>query len=298
MGNNPGKIIQEELRKTKYSYEIIEKNRNLITKHQFDKIIVDEIGNFNFNVLEYLYTSNQINELFYHHHTYNIKNELLPPISIAIIKYAEHDTNTKILNKPIDKKTFIDYLIDKADINKVGNNNLSPLMYACIYKKLYIVQKLIDSGANINYTIDLPDNKKVTALHLICSEKGHDSNIDNIIKLLVDCGADVNCGKFTPFELACHFRNLEIIKFMFDKGGKINQSLIDTIDECDDDVKLFIKGKTQYKQCPVCRNSTRFHKIYTNGSVIECCVCFEKKENMFAGIECGNIICGDCVEKI
>lgn len=71
------------------------------------------------------------------------------------------------------------------------------------------------------------DDDEYTALHFVCylDYDGHIENTEDLIKFLIDCGADVNfvdaVGN-TPIFYACESENLGYVKLLIDAGANVN----------------------------------------------------------------------------
>lgn len=105
-----------------------------------------------------------------------------------------------------------------ADVNFIYNNKITPLMIAIFYNETtYIAELLIEHGANVNY-------KTPTATLLDLAIK---HGKDNMIKLLVNSGADVNSETdigVIPLNYAVQ-NNLSanIIRFLIKNGADVNR---------------------------------------------------------------------------
>lgn len=100
-----------------------------------------------------------------------------------------------IMKKKIEERDgWLKFLVKKgADINELDNNGLSPLHYAVLSdNKKGFLDILLDNGANINEC-----SKNMSPLHMAMvkfhqsSHKYDEKNLTNIIRLLIEKGADV-----------------------------------------------------------------------------------------------------------
>jgi len=144
----------------------------------------------NFNIVKLLIDNNaDVNNI------YNIVKESILDLAIEI-------DNKDIINLLKEKgaKTF--YALNKAlfdkdltveeaneliengvDINQIDIQGVTPLMYACFYKKYKLARFLIEKGADV----DLKGKLCVTPLRVACRYKDFE-----LAKLLIDNNADVN----------------------------------------------------------------------------------------------------------
>jgi ankyrin repeat protein len=109
-----------------------------------------------------------------------------------------------------------------ADINIIGNHELTPLHRACRAGHESVVTMLIDRGAHLNIT----DGEGYTPLHLACAN-GHEA----VVTILIDGGADLHVidgDGWTPLHAVCiaiAYRNrtdealLEIIRVLILNGA-------------------------------------------------------------------------------
>mmetsp|Transcript_16589 Transcript_16589/g.14432 ORF Transcript_16589/g.14432 Transcript_16589/m.14432 type:complete len:97 (+) Transcript_16589:460-750(+) len=72
----------------------------------------------------------------------------------------------------------------RADVNTKGDNDWTPLHFACLNGNIDLINLLLYNEANI----DAETTLKFTPL-IIASQKGH----EEIVQLLINSGADVNC---------------------------------------------------------------------------------------------------------
>lgn len=164
------------------------------------------MNKYNTNLLKYLYETNQFNDLFY---DYN-RIMTMPLITFAIVNRLFMCSNS-------ENKEFKEFLYAKSDINRTDyyshefrensnileeknrslyNNNVkTPLMYVCESNDIKNIKEIINLKPNINYMN--PNN--ITALHIACKKIGNEPDINKIIELLVDSGADVNIGEKNSF---------------------------------------------------------------------------------------------------
>jgi ankyrin repeat protein len=136
-------------------------------------------------------------------------------------------------------QNIIELLLEKGANINTTKGKLTPLMMAAKKGHYDLCKFLIEKGADVNGNVDNDDDDDVddddadddagswvstfarfdnsTALILACQ-----NNHSEIIKLLVDNGAEVNVknkGGFTPFMSS---DDIEIRKFLLEKGAEIN----------------------------------------------------------------------------
>ena len=140
---------------------------------------------------------------------------------------------------------YIQFLIDSgADINYEGNNQYTPLMQAIISGTIYrleLIKFLLDKGAN-NFEFYEEDNG-YNAIHFAVNiGSSYKNNIENevyqIVKLLVDAGANVNARTseyseysnagyqdeergLTPLMFAIQRNHISVVNFLLQNGADI-----------------------------------------------------------------------------
>jgi ankyrin repeat protein len=124
-------------------------------------------------------------------------------------------------NSDIEKtqKLLKDSIFGKgADVNGIGEEGYTPLLWALKNKNQKLYELLVSNGANINaYDI----SKNLAPLHYAI-EKGNRELID----LLLSNSADINLGiknkKNTPLYYAIFKEHMEITKLLISKGADVN----------------------------------------------------------------------------
>lgn len=163
----------------------------------------------------------------------------------TLIEARDMDSNATLLHIACGKGKLStsQWLIENgADINALGNDNITPLFYAILSQNIEIVKLLVESGADLNASMKDKGNDSATLLFFAI-----DSQNIEIVKLLVDSGADINKASLrdndnvTPLYLAVDLENIEIVKFLVDSGADINASLSDN----DNVTPLFLAIKSQ-----------------------------------------------------
>ena len=113
-----------------------------------------------------------------------------------------------------------------ADVNKIYQTGMTPLVYAVLNGKTEVVEILISHGADINQTDTLPINRSqmkgyVTKTPLChAAMKGH----KDIAELLIRKGANVNLYK--PLLLALEHKHTCVAKLLISNGTNINQKKV------------------------------------------------------------------------
>lgn len=155
-------------------------------------------------------------------------------------------------------KSLVKLMLDHgADPNLCENNSddKSPLMIACIFHRVEIIDLLIDAGANINHCLKW---SSMDALSIVVNNKSSDifinSQILQITQNLVQRGANINhvSRNGTPLMGACRNNNTPLIKLLIDGGANINYSgdeiclalreLLEQSHKNDEDVKINIQN--------------------------------------------------------
>ena len=147
----------------------------------------------------------------------------------------------------------VKYLVElqKVDVNTKGNNDMTPLHWACSIGSFPLVQYLISQGAEVN----AQDVELNTPIH-IATEKGFlqiveylasngadltlrnqkgdtpihiaamiEDNIQIVQYLIEKKNVNVNItGNYdmTPLHIACNSGNLPLVKYLISKGANIN----------------------------------------------------------------------------
>jgi ankyrin repeat protein len=149
----------------------------------------------------------------------------LPSYNEAIKLY---DFNIEISNQSFieniiaDNLENVSYLIHHGiDINQRQQNNSTPLMIALMRLSPNCAKLIIEQGADINATNDYNE----TALLFAIDERLP----SNIITLLIDKGANINCFtkisdrcSQTPLMRAILCNNFDIVKLLIQKGADVN----------------------------------------------------------------------------
>ena len=113
-----------------------------------------------------------------------------------------------------------------ADVNKVYQTGMTPLVFAVLTGRTEVVEILISHGADINQTDTLPINRSqmkgyVTKTPLChAAMKGH----KDIAELLIRKGANVNL--YEPLLLALEHKHTCVAKLLISNGTNINQKKV------------------------------------------------------------------------
>eukprot|EP01080_Neovahlkampfia_damariscottae_P006574 gene6574-10737_t len=121
---------------------------------------------------------------------------------------------------------LVEYLLEKS-VELLGDSivnqcnidgQMRAIHLAALNGKKEITQLLIEKKCDLSTTIQISGDKGVNPLHLACGY-GH----LEIIKLLLDAGMDVNAvttvTKSTPVHFALKRMQIEVVKFLQDKGA-------------------------------------------------------------------------------
>ena len=97
--------------------------------------------------------------------------------------FKKQDIFVNIINNDI--QSLKNYINSGHDLNIENNYGYTPLMYACVYNKIEVIELLLKHGVDVNkQTI-----YRETALFFAYA---HGNNSLEIIKMLLDAGADIN----------------------------------------------------------------------------------------------------------
>jgi len=139
--------------------------------------------------------------------------------------------------KELVKTTFVDTIESSGawwwhDSKKhYEHDEVTPLLWAATRGHKYIVQILLDNGANINHQ----DNYGQTAL-LKAAYEGH----KDIVQILLDNGANINHQRkknndgSTALMRAALGRNKDVVKLLLDKGANTRLKGNGGFTACDD----------------------------------------------------------------
>jgi len=148
-----------------------------------------------------------------------------------------------LFNKNITIKDANELIENGIDINQVNKGGISPLMYACFYKKYKLAIFLIEKGANINYI-----NNRKTALDIAISANSNKNFIINILRKngaktydklinalfdedltieeanqLIEKGVDVKKHGGRALSDACFYKKYKIVKLLIEKGVDVKK---------------------------------------------------------------------------
>ncbi|MBD1930863.1 MULTISPECIES: ankyrin repeat domain-containing protein [Cyanophyceae] len=146
---------------------------------------------------------------------------LYPLVSEDIRKYGEKEIGKGVKRKERLKKKDVEDFIDAAmmgnieavkaaieagiDINAIGSNGETALMYAAHYVHIPVVQALIDAGANLNILSEEDGlGEGETALMHLAGSFFATGKRAEVVKILVEAGANINLkGKDGRTALMC-----------------------------------------------------------------------------------------------
>ena len=143
-------------------------------------------------------------------------------LDTALMQFARRSKNKEIVKLLLENGA-------KYDKDYKNKGNLTYLMAFCEGGFKDLVIDLINKGANINERNVWGTNALIQAI-----SHGYDKEeIFNIVKLLIDNGADINAIKnkgvaadnqtgWTPLMFACNHGYLDIVKLLLEKGADLN----------------------------------------------------------------------------
>lgn len=127
-----------------------------------------------------------------------------------------------------------------------GCSTMTPLTKAAKDGDITTINTLISSGSNVNE----PSKGKSSATPLFWAlhSKSNDMQILDVIKLLVESGADLNArdeSGYTPLHWAVIYRKVDIVKYLISKGASDGQKALEIAKAYDypDIIKLFTMSK-------------------------------------------------------
>jgi ankyrin repeat protein len=132
-------------------------------------------------------------------------------------KQGQHALGCATSNNHIN---IVRLLLDHGvDVNTPENDGCTPLMDAVREGYRAMVGLLLDSGADPTLTMLFGND---TAMHM-------DQNDTVIAQMLVDKGSDVNArtadDAITPLHIAASFGNIDMVRFLMQRGGCIEAQL-------------------------------------------------------------------------
>jgi ankyrin repeat protein len=152
-------------------------------------------------------------------------NEDKTPLSVAVMRDWEPETKyiypeyLQAESVSVRRLETVQLLLSRgADVNAIivdYSNNTTPLLEAISGDNIEIVQLLLDSRANINFTTIAGETPLERAAYY--GDK-------DIIELLLSRGANINPinNQISPLLSACENEHTEIVEFLVTKGANIN----------------------------------------------------------------------------
>ena len=109
-----------------------------------------------------------------------------------------------------------------VDVNLMTERNTNPLMLAAGKGHRYVVQFLLDKGAEPN----MADEVGLTPL-IEATEEGHKDRHKDVVHLLLENGANPNMAAqdgTTPLHNAAHCGHKDVVQLLLDKGAEPNMA--------------------------------------------------------------------------
>lgn len=135
-------------------------------------------------------------------------------INDDLIKYCKEENKGKVL----------ELLKNKADVNFKDQNGNTALIYAIERNWEEGIQILLDAGAEVN----IKNNSDIGPL-LHCFFYSKSINRSNLMKKLIECGADVNIkhlnNEYSALINAICSNEIEIVKLLLDAGANVNDKV-------------------------------------------------------------------------
>ena len=127
--------------------------------------------------------------------------------------------NTEHYNKLINRG---------VNINLVGNDGVSPLLFATYNGYPHLIKLLLEKGADANQA----DNKGITPLCVIISRYPSDDATHQLVELLLNHGANVNftdrrCSGNSALILSMAKPNRKAFTLLLQRGADVNQKNVD-----------------------------------------------------------------------
>jgi uncharacterized protein len=152
----------------------------------------------------------------------------------ANLKIANGETALMMATRVSDTKIVQKLMDAKANVNAASNEGVTALMIASALRRGDVVNLLLDRGANVNAV----SKNKVSALVLYMFDPAAEARRnflgektpvkdENILSQLVAAGADIHGEtlQFTPLMAGAQAGDVKGVKFLLDKGAKINARL-------------------------------------------------------------------------
>jgi ankyrin repeat protein len=112
---------------------------------------------------------------------------------------------------------------DSKLMNSFSADGFTPLHLAVFFRNYDAAKLLISKGANVDAVAK--NSMRVAPLHSAAA-----GNEPRIVKLLIECGADVNAkqqGGYTALHAAAQSGNVEMAEFLIEHGANINSKTED-----------------------------------------------------------------------
>ena len=136
--------------------------------------------------------------------------------------FKKQDIFVNIINNDI--QSLKNYINSGHDLNIENNYGYTPLMYACVYNKIEVIELLLKHGVDVNKQTIYGE----TALFFAYA---HGNNSLEIIKMLLDAGADINKQNYLNETILIRIsllsiassENIKIIEFLLNSGADIDK---------------------------------------------------------------------------
>jgi len=142
---------------------------------------------------------------------------LLAAFSVVGTTLQAGELHEAAISGDVEKiRTLID---GSKDIDEIGSQGASALLWAATYGKDNVVKLLIANGANVNFST----SNGITPL-IMASQYGN----KDVIETLLNNGANVNAktpGGFTALEQAVNTGETEVAKILIESGAEVNGKL-------------------------------------------------------------------------
>jgi hypothetical protein len=296
MGNNYSELISNEFQSESPCAESINRYRKHVSDKDFYKIVVENVKAHNRKLVYYFNAIGELNNkicgeqnllnLSISYGSFPIFNCILYNNYNIIIKY-----DSLRLACYNNRKEMLKTLIEK----RVEFKNI--MISCCVNERVSseIIRILLQNGADVNHRDDVCG--KTPVFYAI-----HHRDM-GILDILIRYGAD-----YSEFNLG-DMPNNENGNFMCNRIRELRSSRVavpvavsesgrESVEVAisvavSESVLVPVAVLNTEKSCPMCRKINIFHKIFTDGVELNCCICLNKNANNYSGI-CGHTVCESC----